>query len=315
MSSRPALLRPRSAPLGSTLGVCAPAGPVDPERLESGVAWLESQGYRVRLASHLRQRRGYLAGSDEERGADLLELVRAPEVCAIVAARAGYGAGRLLRGIDPAELRASRTAIVGYSDVTQLLAYLRECAGLASIHGPMLERGDLSGPACGRWLALLRGEKSALAPLTGKAFRSGRARGPLVGGNLRSLVASLGTPWQLCLDGALLFFEEVNEEPYSLDRMLVQLRESGQLARVAGVAVGQLVGCESSRYPEVSAHDVVEELLGAAVNGPIVMDLPFGHIADHHSLGFGIAAELDGDLGSLRMLESVVDAEGVEDVG
>ncbi|MFQ5697433.1 MAG: LD-carboxypeptidase [Myxococcota bacterium] len=313
MSSRPALIRPRPAPRGSTVGICAPAGPVDPQALERGVAWLESQGYRVRLARHLRQRQGYLAGRDAERRSDLLELVRAPEVRAIVAARAGYGTGRLLGGIDPAELRASRTAVIGYSDVTQLLVYLRERAGLASIHGPMLERSDLSEPARERWLALLRGEPAALAPMAGKRLRPGRARGPLVGGNLRTLVASVGTPWQPHLEGAVLFFEEVNEPPYALDRMLVQLRESGQLARVAGVAVGQLVDCESDRYPGVSARDVIDELLAPAVDGPIVVDLPFGHVADHHALGVGVTAEIDGDEGRLRMLEPVVESLGAEE--
>jgi muramoyltetrapeptide carboxypeptidase len=135
-------------------------------------------------------------------------------------------------------------------------------------------------------------------------------RGRLVGGNLRMVAASLGTPWEIDTRGAILFLEEVGEQPYSIDRSLVQLREAGKLGAALGVAVGALVECESERYPETSARDALCEILGGAVDGPIALDLPFGHIADHRALGFGVRAELDGGRGSLSLLEPVVDAGG-----
>jgi muramoyltetrapeptide carboxypeptidase len=308
MGARP-LLRPRALPRGATVGVCAPSGPVNPECVAAGVAWLESEGLRVRAGSHLHERRGYLAGDDASRAADLLDLVRDPEVAAIVLARGGYGLPRLLDGLDARPFRRARKPIVGYSDATALLLWLRRRAGLAGLHGPMLERSDVSAASRARLLALLRGEPAGQAPLEGSSLARGRAAGPLVGGNLKMLVASLGTPWEIDTRGALVFFEEVNEPPYALDRMLVQLRSAGKLAAAAGVAVGALVQCESERYPEVGACDVLRELLPASVSGPVVIGLPFGHVADNRALGSGIPAVLDGDRGTLSIPAPVVEGE------
>ena len=135
------LVLPRVVRPGQTLGVCAPAGPVlDPDALAEGLAWLRGAGFGVVESSQLSARKGYLAGSDDERAAALLELLRAPEVDGILLARGGYGISRLLRQLDPLEFRAARKPIIGYSDATTLLLFLRRCAGLASIHGPMFER-------------------------------------------------------------------------------------------------------------------------------------------------------------------------------
>jgi muramoyltetrapeptide carboxypeptidase len=308
MGGRP-LLRPRALARGATVGVCAPSGPVNPECVAAGVAWLESEGLHVRCGPHRHDRRGYLAGDDAARAADLLELVRDPEVGAILLARGGYGLPRLLDALDPRPFRRARKPIVGYSDATALLLWLRRRAGLAALHGPMLERSDVSAPARARLLALLRGEPEGRAPLAGSGLARGRATGPLVGGNLKTLVTSLGTPWEIDTRGAILFLEEVNEQPYSIDRMLVQLRSAGKLAAAAGVAVGALVRCESERYPEIGACDVLRELLPASVNGPVVIGLPFGHVADNRALGSGVAAVLDGGRGTLALTEPVVEGE------
>jgi muramoyltetrapeptide carboxypeptidase len=301
------LLHPRPLTPGSTIGICAPAGPVDEEALSVGITWLEAAGYQVRCGSHLRARQGYLAGSDSQRLSDLLAFFRAPEVDGIVLARGGYGIARILRQVDPLELRDARKLVVGYSDATSLLLFLRRCAGLVSMHGPMLERPGLNAAARARWLAMVRGEPGEREPLRGNCFRGGRASGPLVGGNLTVLASSLGTPWEIDTRGAILFLEEVSEEPYAIDRLLIQLREAGKLRDVLGVAVGQLVSCESERYLEPSACEVLRDILAHEVEGPIVENLPFGHVVDHHALGYGVRAELDGDQGKLVLLESVVE--------
>jgi muramoyltetrapeptide carboxypeptidase len=304
-----ARLRPHALAPNAWIGVCATSGPVrDPAALEAGIAWFESQGLRVRRAPHLGSRRGYLAGSDDERLSDLVELLRAPEVGAIVIARGGYGSGRFLSRLDPRLVRRSRKPIVGYSDVTSLLLWLDVRARLLAIHGPMLDRADCPDEARARLLALLRGDPSGQAVLRGSGLRPGRARGRLVGGNLRMVAASVGTPWEIDTRGALLFLEEIGEQPYSIDRSLVQLREAGKLAEAAGVAFGGIVDCEAKRYPETTALDAIREILLAAVDGPIALDLPFGHIADHRALGFGAAAELDGSSGTLELLEPAVEA-------
>ncbi len=311
MGARP-LLRPRALARGAAVGVCAPSGPVNAECVAAGIAWLESEGFRVRAGRHLHDRRGYLAGADASRAADLLELVRDPDVGAIMLARGGYGLPRLLDGLDPRPFRRARKPIVGYSDATALLLWLRRRAGLGALHGPMLERADVTATARARLLALLRGDAAGQAPLEGSTLARGRATGPLVGGNLKTLITSLGTPWEVDTRGAILFFEEVNEQPYAIDRMLVQLRSAGKLADAAGVAVGALVCCESERYPEVGACDVLRELLPASVNGPVVIGLPFGHVADNQTLGSGAPAVLDGTgggRGTLSLTGPVVEGE------
>jgi muramoyltetrapeptide carboxypeptidase len=287
--------------------VCAPAGPVDAAVLEEGITWLEGLGFRVCRGACVLSRSGYLAGSDAERLSDLLSLVRDPGVDAIVLARGGYGVSRILRELDAGELRESRKLFVGYSDATALLLFLRERAGLATIHGPMLDRVDTTCAARERLLALLRGAKEGLAPLRGRALQGGRARGPLVGGNLSLVAASLGTPWEPDTRGALLFLEEIGEEPYRIDRMLVQLREAGKLGAAAGVAFGALVGCEGARYPRPSALEVVGDVVLPEVRGPVLVDLPFGHVADHHALGVGVEAALDGEAGTLALLGPVAE--------
>jgi muramoyltetrapeptide carboxypeptidase len=303
------LLLPRALARGTSVGVCAPSGPVNAECVAAGIAWLESEGFAVRAGRHLHERRGYLAGDDRSRAADLLELVADPEVGAIVLARGGYGLPRLLDALDPRPFRRGRKAIVGYSDATALLLWLRRRAGLASVHGPMLERSDVSPQARARLLELLRGGPAGAAALAGSSLAGGRAEGPLVGGNLKMLCASLGTPWEIDTRGAILFLEEVNEQPYAIDRMLVQLRSAGKLAAAAGVAVGALVGCESERYPEVAACDVLRELLPGSVSGPVVIGLPFGHVADNRALGLGVAAVLDGRRGTLSLRGPVVEGK------
>ncbi len=303
------MLRPRALRPERAIGVCAPSGPVDVATLDAGLVWLAAQGHRVVVGKHARARAGYLAGSDAERLADFESLLRDPSVGAILCARGGYGVSRYLARIDPDELRRERKLVVGYSDTTHLLSYLQARAGLASIHGPMLERTDVTPEARARQLALMRGEPAGQASLSGRALRGGVVEGPLVGGNLKMLHTSVGTPWEPALDGAILFFEEVSEAPYSIDRALIHLREAGWLARVRGVAVGQLVNCESTRYPGASAGEAVREILGAAVRGPIVEDLPFGHVADNRALAVGVSARLDGDKAQLTGLEPVVEVD------
>jgi muramoyltetrapeptide carboxypeptidase len=307
--ARPALVRPRALRPDRAIGVCAPSGPVKEDELAAGLAWLEAQGHPVVVGKNVRARRGYLAGSDSERLADLESLLRDPSVGAILCARGGYGVSRYLARVDAGELRAARKLVVGYSDATHLLSYLQARAGVASLHGPMLERTDVTPEARARELALMRGE-GGIEPLAGRALRGGVAEGPLVGGNLKMLHSSVGTPWEPAVDGAILFFEEVSEAPYAIDRALVHLREAGWLARVRGVAVGQLVNCESTRYPGASAADAVREILESAVRGPIVVDLPFGHVADNRALAVGVRARLDGERGLVAGLEPLVEVEG-----
>jgi len=299
----PRLLKPRALPPGGTLGIAAPAGPVDPAHLAAGEAALREAGFRVVRRDDLLARRGYLAGDDARRAAELLELWADPAVDAIVCARGGYGCHRIVPLLDAGRARAARKPLVGYSDVTTLLLWQRRCAGLMGFHGPMLERGaGLDAALLGAWIETLTGRGPEQPVLRGSGRGGGRAAGRLVGGSLTLVAASLGTPWEIDTRGAILLVEEVGEKPYRIDRSLAQLRAAGKLDALAGIGFGALVECEDPRYPECDALEAaLDALRGLGV--PVVADLPFGHVEGNRIWPVGARARIDGERGELAILE------------
>ncbi len=299
----PRLRKPRALPQGGTIGIAAPAGPVDPERLAGGERLLREAGFRVVRRDDLLARRGYLAGDDARRAEELVTLWNDPEVDAIVCARGGYGCHRVVARLDPELARHAAKPLVGYSDVTTLLLWQRRRAGLVGFHGPMLERGDGADPgALATLIDTLTGRGTVRRVLGGRSAVGGRARGRLAGGSLTLVAASLGSPWEIDTRGAVLMVEEVGEQPYRIDRTLEQLRAAGKLDRLAGVAVGALVACRDPRYPETDAREVVLEAV-SGLGVPVVTDLSFGHVADNRVWPMGARAEIDGDGGELIVLE------------
>jgi len=303
----PALLKPRALPPGGTIGIAAPAAAVDPARLAAGDERWRKAGFRTLRRADLLERRGYLAGDDARRAAELMELAADPRVDAIVCARGGYGCHRIMDRLDAAVLRAARKPLVGFSDATTLLLWQRRRAGLVGFHGPMLERGADADPrSLEALLAQLTGRAPLPLVLAGRARIPGRAAGPLVGGSLTLVAASLATPWEVDTRGAILLFEEVNEAPYRVDRMLQQLRGAGKLAALVGVGVGDVSSCVDERYgSDVSL--VIEEAI-RPLGIPLVDRLPFGHLRANATWPLGVRAELDGERGELRVLEHGVGA-------
>ncbi len=302
-----ALLRPRRVPRGGTIGIAAPAGVVDPDRLAAGEASLRAAGFETRRRADLLDQRGYLAGDDARRASELMELVDDPGVDAIVCARGGYGSHRIMARLDPARVRAAAKPLVGYSDVTTLLLWQRRCAGLVGFHGPMLEReGGVDAAGLAALVDLLTSDAVPSAALEGTAGSGGRSAGPLIGGNLTTLVASLGTPWEIETEGAILVFEEIGEKPYRVDRMLHQLLAAGKLEGLAGIGVGHLIGCEPVRVPSPSALDVILEV-AAGLGVPVVTGLPTGHAAPNLPWAFGARAAIDGARARIELIEAVVE--------
>jgi len=276
---------------------------VDPAKLDAGVALWRSRGFEVVVGDDLLARRGYLAGDDARRARELSQLILAPEIDAVVCARGGYGCDRILAALDPQAFRDARKPLVGFSDVTTLLLWQRRCAGLTGFHGPMLEwGGELDPAAFDDLIQQLRGRAPTERSLHGRGRGGGRASGRLIGGNLVLVTASLATPWEVDTRGAILLIEEVGEPPYRIDRMLRQLLAAGKLAQLAGLGVGQLVGCEDARYPEPGAREVIEEV-AAALGLPLVVDLPFGHVKHNRAWPEGARATIDAERGELRILE------------
>ena len=300
----PRLLKPRPARPGDCIAVAAPAFAADAARLEAGAARLRSAGFRVCWRPDLLAQQGYLAGSDERRAAELMQWIDDPAVAAIVCARGGYGAQRMVAKLDAARVRRARKPLVGYSDVTTLHLWQLRQAGLAGFHGPMFDHdAGPSDPELERLVLALAGD--ALPPLAGAGRAGGRAEGRLVGGSLTLLAASLGTPWEVDTRGAILAFEEIGEKPYALDRDLNHLAAAGKLDAAAGFAVGSLLGCEDPKRATPTADAVVMEILGGR-GKPLVTGLPFGHEQPNLVWPVGVRAALDGERGELVLLEAGV---------
>jgi muramoyltetrapeptide carboxypeptidase len=298
---------------GDPVRVVAPSGPFDPAALERGLAVLSDRlGLVPRMRSDVTARRGYLAGDDGRRAEEWREAVADPEARAIFCARGGYGAMRILPAVDPAPLLARPKVVVGFSDVTALHAVLNR-AGVATVHGPVVTQlGRAPDDAVRHLEALLfeepprPGAWDVPAPGAGliaeRTVSPGRASGPLLGGTLTLLAHLAGTPYAPRLEGAILLLEDVGEKPYRIDRCLTQLRLSGALAGIAGLALGRFTDCDDGG---LLAADVVREA-ALALGVPAVEGLPIGHLDANFAAPLGARVTLvapgPGDEGPPRLL-------------
>jgi muramoyltetrapeptide carboxypeptidase len=298
---------PALAP-GGLVGVIAPAGPADAERVAQLPALYERYGFRCRIYPGCHQRSGYLAGSDEARLADLHAALADDEVAALHSLRGGYGCMRLLDRIDRRLLRRTPKLLVGYSDLTALHA-LWARHGWPSLHAPM-PASDLLLPgreADAEALFTLLQEGlpagSVLAPVLEPSplNRAGRAEGRLIGGNLSLVAALLGTPWAWQPEGALLFLEDVNEDLYRVDRLLTQLRLAGVLDAVAGFVLGS--------FTEATAPTALLEQMLMPLGKPLLAGWPSGHGTPNRPLPLGLRAVLDAGAGTLTLSETLLQAK------
>jgi muramoyltetrapeptide carboxypeptidase len=281
------------------------------DRLARGVAEIESLGFRARVPDGIGERLRFTAGSVLRRVEEIHALLADDEIAAIVCARGGAGAGALLRHLDPRLVRAHPKAFVGYSDATFLHRWFA-AEHLVTFHGPMAAR-ELADGIYDRdsFLRTLTGEGG---PYVSEAedlvpLRAGSARGRLLGGCLSILAAAAGTPWALAAadEPTILFIEDVDEPPYRVDRMLLQLRESGGLAGVAGIVFGDMKGCA----PPIRADFGLEEVILEALSGldiPIALGLSSGHASSPAvTLPLGVRARLHcGADTRLEIMESAV---------
>jgi muramoyltetrapeptide carboxypeptidase len=292
------MLKPRALPPGGRVAVVAPASPFTRQEFDEGVAELERLGFQPIFEPTVFARQGgYLSGDGRLRARAFLDAWRDPTVDAIIAARGGYGSVHMLPYLDREILRRTPKPFVGYSDVTSLLTYLTIGCEIVSFHGPMLAGKLAKGTSAYDPDSFLRALTAPvplgeLAPASLEVFRTGEAAGPLYGGTLAQLVATLGTPFAFAPpQGYLLFLEDVAERPYRLDRMLTQLRLAGVLDGAAGIVLGEFVGCDEPGGA-MAARAVLAELF-AGFDGPVVYGFPSGHTAGPAlTLPFGVRARL-----------------------
>jgi muramoyltetrapeptide carboxypeptidase len=301
--------RPRALKPGDTVMLVSPSGPTRAERVQRGIDLLTGWGLRVAVGPNAYQRSGYLAGSDEQRLADLNLALAQPSVRGVVCTRGGYGAQRVVDGLDLAAVRRDPKVVAGFSDITALQLALWRGARLATVHGPGAAWVDeRTGEASAASLrnALMSAEPVLLRADMGDEsgpVRFGRhATGVLIGGNLSLMAASVGTIDQPDLGGAILLLEEIDEPPYKVDRMLLHLHRAGVLDGVAGVALGHFTNC-ADRW-STSIVDVLAERLGA-LGVPVLGGLPIGHGRGQLTVALGVPSTMDVEAGTLTVESAV----------
>ncbi len=292
---------------GARVALVAPAGPIKiPADLDRAVKNARLLEWEPVIGEHVRKRDGYFAGSDEERLGDLNAALRDDSVDAVWCLRGGYGAMRLLDGLDYAALRRRPKAIIGYSDVTALHCAIGQRCGLASIHGPTA-RAKLTKFAARSLRAAVTLDDSCGVARSARTLVRGRARGRLLGGNLALLAALHGTPYEPDYAGAILVLEDVNEASYRIERMLLQLRLSGSLQQCAGIVFGAFTNTGETKDESLGGTRTVEEVLeeaAEAVGVPSFRGAPVGHIDDQWSVPMGRDAELDAGKHRLTVILS-----------
>lgn len=305
---------------GDTVGLIQPAGFVDDEfDLQLVMEAVTAMGLVPKPATHLRTRFGYLAGTDEDRAADLNAMYADDSVRAVFAVRGGWGSARILPYLDFDLIRAHPKLLVGFSDITALHLAFAARAGFATIHGPTagsswskLSWDSFRSIAFDGATPIYTNPKATEDRLVQRKWRTqtirpGKAAGRLLGGNLTVLTSLLGTPYLPNFDGAILFLEDVDEAEYRIDRMLTQLALAGVLRRVAGVVFGQCTNCRATG-PSIGGFTVSELLRQhlQPLGVPTYEGALFGHIDDQFSIPVGVRAEINATTGSMRILETAV---------
>ncbi len=305
------ILPPRLDP-GARVSLVAAAGPLPEGGLERAVSRVEALGWAPLLGKYAGGRRGYLGGTDVERLTDLTEALRSEENDAIWLLRGGYGTMRLLDRLDLSPLRARPRPLIGFSDNTALHLAARRHE-VVTFHGPHPAPREFP-PFSRDGIRAILGTPEPLGrlpfpaegPSVATTLVPGVAEGPLTGGNLCLLAASLGTPFQLDARGAILFVEEVGEPMYRIDRLLTQLLLSGVLQGVQGIAIGGISECPDAGTEGLPTPTEVlaDRLSGLGV--PVAYGFPFGHLVESWTLPYGVRARLDATAGTLELLDPAV---------
>jgi len=302
---------------GDTIGLISPASYINDSQLSEAIYNLEKLGFVVKYNPTIKEKYGYLAGNDSARADDFNKMIADKEIDAIIAVRGGYGCARMLPFINYDMIKENPKIIIGYSDITSLLYAIYEKTGLICFHGPV-------GTSTFNDYSLNHLQNILLEPKENYKMKNsyldenqieiindGIAEGELVGGNLSIVVSMIGTEYNIDSKGKIIFLEEVGEEPYRIDRMLTQLKQSGKFENCAGIALGVFKNCDVKKEdPEfensLTLQQVFKDVLGD-LKIPVIYGLSFGHIENKFTLPFGVKARLDTKDKSLTLLEKTVE--------
>ncbi|WP_427108744.1 S66 peptidase family protein [Lysinibacillus xylanilyticus] len=289
---------------GDTVGLVALSSPAQPEKLGDAIAFLEELGLNYIIGDTIQAKHDYLAGSDEERLADFHEMVRNPEVKAIFCVKGGYGSARIAEKIDYGLLEENPKVFWGFSDLTYLHCAINEYANLVTFHGPLLMSvGRIDDLSKKMFLQLFSPMElqytEDISPLT--TIAPGVARGEIIGGNLRRLVNTLGTKFEVRTEGRILLIEDLGETIPKIDENLQQLKQARKLEQLVGVIIGSFTQTEAD---EEALMTLMKDYF-ADLDVPVVAGFKIGHDSTNIAIPLGVDAILDAQEKVLKILPGV----------
>ncbi|MGY6744059.1 MAG: S66 peptidase family protein [Cecembia sp.] len=309
---------PKSISKGDKVGIISPsAATADRIQFQFAQETLEALGFEVRLGENLKNRRGHLAGSDEERAADLNRMFADPDIKGIICIRGGSGASRILPMLDYKTIQKNPKPLLGYSDITALHSAIHAQTGLITFHGPngtgswnsfnvrQFEKLFFERELVKFENETVKGDDLIVKQNRIQTIRPGKASGKILGGNLTVLTALSGTPFLPDFKNAILFLEDIGEDPYKIDRMMSTLKLNGTLDKIKGFIFGQCTDCNpSGGYGSLTIDDILDDYL-LPLNIPAFRGAMIGHVPKQFIVPVGAQVEMDADAGTFRLLEKV----------
>lgn len=307
-------VKPPRVRLGDTAAIVSPAGStVSKEDITNAVTSIERLGLKTKLGENVGSRWGYLGGRDTERLTDLHAAFLDPQVKVIFPIRGGFGSSRLIPMLDFDLIRRNPKAFVGFSDNTSLIVTMNMFSNMVTFYGPNAHFDWTNYTRENLQKILMDNTPVGLleAPLGVNGRRAnhttivpGKATGQLIGGNLSLLIQTLGTQWEIDTRGKILFFEDVNESPYRIDRMLTHLWLARKLQVAAGFAIGQIT-VTRDRSDDMDLMSVIRDRF-EPLGKPCFIGMATGHVSNILTLPLGVRMEVDASAGTLRTIESAV---------
>lgn len=297
---------------GDTIGIIAPASCTTYEKVLEAKKNIEDMGYQVILGECTKKQWYSYAGTDEERAEEINSFFDDKSIDAIICMRGGYGSNRLIELLDFEVIKRNPKIFVGYSDITTLHIALNEKANLITFHGPMAVSnftGNYNRDTYENFIEILSNsrDKQSIKNITKelKVLNEGRAKGKLVGGNLATLIATLGTEYDLDYNGKILFLEDVGEKTYKIDRFLNQLKKHGVFEKIEGLVLGDFKNCIQDSEKDMTLLEVFQNYF-KELKKPVIYNFESGHSEPMLTLPLGAICEIDTYNKEIKVLERVV---------
>ena len=295
---------------GATIGIIAPASPSDSNFIDEKILAFKNLGFNIKKGNHIYKKYGYLCGIDNDRAEDLTNMFIDPSIDAIVCFRGGYGSIRLISTLDMEIIKKHPKPFCGYSDITLLLNYINNKCNFATFHSPMINSNFEDIITKNSFINVLTtsnkgfyydlNKYSEIITLNKKDFS-----GKLLGGNLSMICSSIGTPYDINFKDSIIFIEEINENPYVIDRLLSQMLLSNKFKDCKGIILGHFTDCTLSDYSQsFNLEDIITQKL-LPLNIPIIKNFPCGHSYPNLTIPIGCNIYYDSKNSLLSITDDI----------